>query len=269
MFLTSQDPGFEEHIRDHYQGFAHCPVNELQPPDFHQTAKVSLERLRDANYYQYDVVMAGGKHSSRTFVKRCLVGNPGITYKYLGLRLFAHAWSGPGVTPLMKSIGDINQKMIRMTKQFPNHKKCDYNLTLINYMEPTIRSTVGFKEEANYGMGYVSILPFFLSIQDYQYRFWAFCNDVHFSFACGLAIERISRNVFTTSSFRFYWLIFVNHSFSFEYIFSFLVIILYSSLKTIHRKVSVSWHADSSLESGSSIGKAAHSCMSHVSKQRF
>jgi len=172
LFLTSQDPGFEEHIRDHYQGFAHCPVNDLQPPDFHQTARVSLERLRDANYYQYDVVMAGGKHSSRTFVKRCLVGNPGITYKYLGLRLFAHAWSGPGVTPLMKSIGDMNQKMIRMTKQFPNHKKCDYNLTLINYMEPTIRSTVGFKEEANYGMGYVSMMAFFLSTQDYQYQFY-------------------------------------------------------------------------------------------------
>jgi len=157
LFLTQDHPGFEEHVRDHYKGFVHCAVDDLQPRDFHEQARASLERLRDANYYQYDVVMAGGKHSSRTFVKRTLVGNPGITYKYLGLRLFAHAWSGPGVSPLMKSIGEMNQRMIRMTEQFPNHKNCDYNLTLINYMEPTIRTKVGFKEEANYGMGKVSV----------------------------------------------------------------------------------------------------------------
>ena len=157
LFLTQEDPGFEEHVREHYKGFVHCSVDDLQPRDFHEQARASLERLRDANYYQYDIVMAGGKHSSRTFVKRTLVGNPGITYKYLGLRLFAHAWSGPGVSPLMKSIGEMNQRMIHMTEQFPNHKKCNYNLTLINYMEPTIRTKVGFKEEANYGMGKVSV----------------------------------------------------------------------------------------------------------------
>lgn len=100
---------------------------------------------------QYDVVMAGGKHSSRTFVKRTLVGDPGITYKYLGLRLFAHAWSGPGVLPIMKSIGDLNQHMIQMTKGYENRGKCDYNLTLINYMEPTSHTKIGFKDEAYYG----------------------------------------------------------------------------------------------------------------------
>ena len=92
LYLTPQDASFEKHIQDHYRGFVHLPVDRLQPPNFHQQAKIALERLRDANYYQYDIVMAGGKHSSRTFVKRTLVGNPGITYKYLGLRLFAHAW---------------------------------------------------------------------------------------------------------------------------------------------------------------------------------
>ncbi|CAM9118562.1 unnamed protein product, partial [Discosporangium mesarthrocarpum] len=45
----------------------------------------------------------GGKKLSRTFVTRTLLGNAGITYKYLGLRLFAHPWDrgidcrrGPG-----------------------------------------------------------------------------------------------------------------------------------------------------------------------------
>ncbi len=157
MFLTPQNPGFEDHVSKYYQGFVRCSVDDLQPFDFHQRSRAALERLRDANYYQYDIVMAGGKHSSRTFVKRTLVGNPGITYKYLGLRLFAHAWSGPGVTPVMKSIGEMNQQMIRMTENLPNHQKCEYNLTLINYMEPTAKTKIGFKEEANYGMGKVSV----------------------------------------------------------------------------------------------------------------
>ncbi len=156
-FLTPQCPGFDQHVQDHYHGFVHCSVDDLQPFDFHERSRATLERLRDSNYYQYDIVMAGGKHSSRTFVKRTLVGNPGITYKYLGLRLFAHAWSGQGATPLMKAIGEMNQNMIKMTEEFPNHKKCQYNLTLINYMEPTARTRIGFKEEANYGMGKVSV----------------------------------------------------------------------------------------------------------------
>ena len=115
--------------------------------------------------------MAGGKHSSRTFVKRTLVGDPGITYKYLGLRLFAHAWSGPGAPPLLKAIGDMNQDMIRMTLKHKNKKRqrsdqggdrsnkniadvqgsCEYNLTLINYMEPSSHTKIGFKDEAFYG----------------------------------------------------------------------------------------------------------------------
>ena len=157
LFFTPQDEGFEQHVQNHYKGFLHCSVDDLQPFDFHQRSRAALERLRDSNYYQYDIVMAGGKHSSRTFVKRTLVGNPGITYKYLGLRLFAHAWSGTGATPLMKSIGEMNQQMIQMTQEFPNHQKCEYNLTLINYMEPTAKTKIGFKEEANYGMGKVSV----------------------------------------------------------------------------------------------------------------
>jgi mRNA N6-methyladenine demethylase len=160
-FVTSQDTGFSEHVQEHYQGFVHLPVTEYEARwnqrDFHQNARRALERLRDAGYYQYDIVMAGGKHSSRTFVKRTLVGEPGITYKYLGVRLFAHAWSGPLASPALKDIGEMNRRMVQITKQMPNPGLCDYNLTLINYMEPTSHTSVGFKEEASYGMGKVSV----------------------------------------------------------------------------------------------------------------
>ena len=159
-FLTPQDgKAYEELVRDHYQGFVHIPVGQIRPSNFHSMAKMAFERLRDSGYYQYDIVKAGGQHASRTFVKRTLVGEPGITYKYLGLRLFAHAWRGPGVSPVMKTIGDLNQHMIHMTKAQgkSNHGKCDYNLTLINFMEPSSHTKVGFKDEAFYGMGKVSV----------------------------------------------------------------------------------------------------------------
>ena len=183
-FFTSHDKNVQNYIQKHYSKFVHLSRQQLSPPDFHERAKAAFERLRDMNYYQYDVVTAGGKHSSRTFVKRCLVGNSGITYKYLGLRLFAHSWdTGKGGTksttpiPALKEIGEINKMMIKMTRNQAAANaeasatatgvkassageiigKHDYNLTLINYMEPTSHTSVGFKDEADFGMGKVSV----------------------------------------------------------------------------------------------------------------
>ena len=57
----------------------------------------------------------------------------------------------------MKTIGGLNNHMIQMTKQHKSHNMCNYNLTLINYMEPTSHTKVGFKDEAYYNMGKVSV----------------------------------------------------------------------------------------------------------------
>jgi len=82
----------------------------------------------------------------------------GITYKYLSLRLFAHPWSGNGAIPMMKAIYTVNKRMVELTKGYADHGLCNYNLTLINDMPPTAsHSSVGFKEEANYGMGKISV----------------------------------------------------------------------------------------------------------------
>eukprot|EP00545_Synedropsis_sp_CCMP1620_P013574 CAMPEP_0119010458 /NCGR_PEP_ID=MMETSP1176-20130426/5023_1 /TAXON_ID=265551 /ORGANISM="Synedropsis recta cf, Strain CCMP1620" /LENGTH=611 /DNA_ID=CAMNT_0006963119 /DNA_START=69 /DNA_END=1900 /DNA_ORIENTATION=- len=56
--------------------------------DSYQHCFAALEGL-----YLYDAVQPGGQRVSSTFVKRTLIGNPGSTYKYLGLRLFSHPWS--------------------------------------------------------------------------------------------------------------------------------------------------------------------------------
>ena len=48
--------------------------------------------MDDGGLFLRDVVMPGGKRCTRTVVSRTLVGEPGSTYRYLGLRLFSHPW---------------------------------------------------------------------------------------------------------------------------------------------------------------------------------
>jgi hypothetical protein len=58
----------------------------------------------DSLFYP-DIVSAGKADSrawSKTFVSRTLVGDPGTTYKYLGLRIFAHPWSVDDVETVEK-----------------------------------------------------------------------------------------------------------------------------------------------------------------------
>lgn len=170
-FLTVTDGSlYDTVLREHYSNFCLRPAAQIQqPPDFHANAHAALEQLRDSGYYQYDMVMAGGQILSRTFVQRTLVGEPGITYKYLGLRLFAHAWSGPDASNVFKGIFRMNQDMIRMTKEhLKQHDSqrgrqpqsigggsCEYNLTLINYMEPSSEALL--RDEEFYGMGPTSV----------------------------------------------------------------------------------------------------------------
>ena len=50
--------------------------------------------LEAHGFYRFDITQPHGLNSrcATTFVTRCLVGEPGITYKYLGLRMFSHPW---------------------------------------------------------------------------------------------------------------------------------------------------------------------------------
>ncbi|KAF0719040.1 Aste57867_1324 [Aphanomyces stellatus] len=156
-YLTPAHPMFDEILARSFVGFVHENAAKL-PKDLHAGMRLAFEKLRDKGYFQYDVVMAGGKHLSRTFVRRTLVGDFGITYKYLGLRIFAHAWNRPSSAPVFQSLYDLNQQMIARTKRsmVPAPPLCEYNLTLINYMEPD-NPLLGLKDDPTYGMGKVSV----------------------------------------------------------------------------------------------------------------
>ena len=87
------------------------------------------------------------------------VSHPNLHSHQNNLRLFAHPWSGAGSSPLMRNIHQINKWMINLTKQYENHGRCEYNLTLINDMPPLASHTsVGFKEEPHYAMGKASVV---------------------------------------------------------------------------------------------------------------
>jgi mRNA N6-methyladenine demethylase len=177
---------YHDLLKEQYVGFSYIPANQVaaglngtsnaRNDAFHMESQRTLEALRDAGYYQYDIVMAGGQHLSRTFVQRTLVGDPGLTYKYLGLRLFTHAWKSDtnpdglrnpiAVPPLFRNVHRLNEAMIRMTqsevqkyeqqtgKKVPKDSY-GFNLTLINYMESYNETLL--RDEEFYGMGKASV----------------------------------------------------------------------------------------------------------------
>lgn len=56
----------------------------------------ALQVLDDAGFFRVDVTQPAGLGSkcAPTFVTRCLLGKEGMSYRYLGLRMFAHPWDG-------------------------------------------------------------------------------------------------------------------------------------------------------------------------------
>jgi alpha-ketoglutarate-dependent dioxygenase FTO len=114
--------------------------------------------------YLYDSVQAGGQKVSQTFCKRTLIGEPGSTYRYLGLRLFSHPWCNVNSDgdkadnddavdmgyavhhqQALLQMGQLNQILQKMTQEqlnqqlpdFSLHGSCEFNLTLVNRMAPT------------------------------------------------------------------------------------------------------------------------------------
>lgn len=162
------------------------------PPSLHSHFEQSFHGLHLNNFFQYDAVQPGRKKLSETFVTRTLVGNPGTTYKYLGLRLFSHPWcevdelgnrrseENCGTSSLLKlgytqsaskaliTMGAVNRQLTTRSNTIlsqtiaPDLKNlpvgsAEYNLTLINRMEPMDTIQKSLKPESLYGMGKTSV----------------------------------------------------------------------------------------------------------------
>jgi alpha-ketoglutarate-dependent dioxygenase FTO len=190
-FLTPHDDTktFKECLDTSYKGFCYDSPSEL-PIQLHQQFESSFHGMDDL--FLYDTIQPGKKRLTRTSVTRTLVGDPGSTYKYLGLRLFSHPWvdvdengnatsntKKPGST--LRNIGypsKIAAALIEMGRAndylrersnellekdvSPNVVpaglvgSAEYNLTLVNKMDSSATKR-DLKIESSYGMGKVSV----------------------------------------------------------------------------------------------------------------
>eukprot|EP00606_Chrysophyceae_sp_TOSAG23-5_P000243 GSChrysophyteH2.ASY1.ANO1.29.1 assembled CDS len=130
-FVIPADPTYEKVMETCYPG---CVLQEPEKfkPKFHTQFRQAMEGLEDESFYQFDLTqpMGLGTKVAKTYVTRCLVGKPGITYKYLGLRMFAYPWTAAASGK----------------KEFG---ACDFNLTLINRNYPD-GSFIQLKDEPTF-----------------------------------------------------------------------------------------------------------------------
>ena len=137
-----------------YSGFNVDPPS-VYPDTYHDEFLRAFTDFDDRGIFQFDYTQPAGLGTkiAKTFVTRCLVGEPGITYKYLGLRMFAYPWDGSDALPSFAAIGQLNQALSkRSTVLLHNTKKkevgsCAFNLTLINRCFPRDSNIVKLKYE--------------------------------------------------------------------------------------------------------------------------
>jgi hypothetical protein len=88
-----------------------------------------------------------GTPCARTYVTRCLVGDPGTTYKYLGLRMFAHPWNTDGSPAFV--IQELNSLLTKRTqhhlrqlndqRDYGAQGRAAFDICLINRMQDNKR----------------------------------------------------------------------------------------------------------------------------------
>lgn len=194
-FLTPNDDdprAFNDCLKTSFEGFHYDTPNSL-PSTLHRNFESSFAGMDMGGLFLFDVVQPGKKRLTKTSVTRTLVGDPGSTYKYLGLRLFSHPWvdvdddgntipkpqstESTGGSTLRKFgypnktasalilMGIINSDLIdRSNSMLQKHVaphvqpvglvgSAQFNLTLVNKMEPAKE----LKRETEYGMGKISV----------------------------------------------------------------------------------------------------------------
>jgi alpha-ketoglutarate-dependent dioxygenase FTO len=187
LSLTPAHPSFDACLKRSFDGFVHESASALQPK-FHKKFRQALCDLHltkngtknsHSSVFQYDYTQPMGYHTTlaRTRVRRCLVGQPGITYRYLGLRMFAHPWEGDVAYKASKNIHKLSQKLQKRAEAVASQSKNGYgksnsssgswddaslfkfNLTLINRMDPSedVAAAKAAKPERVFDLGACSV----------------------------------------------------------------------------------------------------------------
>ncbi|CAM9201039.1 unnamed protein product [Ectocarpus sp. 4 AP-2014] len=167
-FVEEAHPQFQEIVSTCYAGF-HVEAPEALDAKVHEEARQAFDSLEEGGVFRADVTQPFGLGTkcAVTYVTRTLVGDPGTTYKYLGLRMFSHPWTttakeadpdgghGSGVPSALRRVGLLNDKLkersLRLLRARGGGKgkarrergegdefgSCEFNVALINRMEPS------------------------------------------------------------------------------------------------------------------------------------
>eukprot|EP00941_MAST-03F_sp_MAST-3F-sp1_P005199 g5199.t1 len=166
-FLLPSDMEFQECKKQSYNDFAVDNANVVMNDRQHLAVEDALELMRRQRLFTHDVV-ATSKRISTTFVERTLVGRRGMTYHYQRLRLFAYPWEDeetPKKSPL-RTIRQLNETLkararvqLSQTASRLKHENgsCDFNVVLINYMQPEQKSKNTLRKEPDFDLGLVSV----------------------------------------------------------------------------------------------------------------
>jgi len=207
-FLTEGDPDYDRCLATSYAGFvvergvgstgnANSTGGNGSETHSSTAKRAGRERQRlraifagldRERAFQHDVIqpLGLGTPCTETKVARTLIGDPGITYKYLNLRIFAHPWESlPSHQTTHKAIdvvteedclvetGEADRKMPelcvqlkqlndRLTKRSRRHlRRLDmggsaaYNLVLINRARPLAEIEGDLKDDPLFDMGKV------------------------------------------------------------------------------------------------------------------
>ena len=139
------EPLYQALVKTSYEGFVKDPPDAYKA-SYHAHWREAFQAMDREGLFQYDMTQPAGLGAkvAKTFVTRCLVGEPGITYKYLGLRMFSHPWTKGevGASKATEAIFRLNDTLRRRSEM---HLKAlgrdrvgptNYNLTLINRCRP-------------------------------------------------------------------------------------------------------------------------------------
>ncbi|XDV18184.1 hypothetical protein PO909_023937, partial [Leuciscus waleckii] len=163
-YLSPTDPGYQDLWDSSYAGLALRQSGTL-PDGLHEKVQSALITLQRRGCLLRDLVRVRDRDVF-TAVSRALVGQPGYTYRYLDTRLFTIPWHCEGEEGQKDEKekhccdSDLRDAWL-LEKQQEEEEEEDsaslvqFNVTLINYMDPTAMTQL--KEEPYYGMGKMAV----------------------------------------------------------------------------------------------------------------
>lgn len=165
-FLRNEEPyqqSFQTALDTCYEGFA--VDNPASVPIKEETVQSALNRLENLGFFRTDVTQPFGLGTkcAKTYVTRCLLGDQGTTYKYLGLRMFSHPWNEKDGDDAAQVIHQLNETLTKRTQHHlselagkrskrgggSTEGRAGFDICLVNRMEPS----ADLKDEPSIGFG--------------------------------------------------------------------------------------------------------------------